>query len=181
MREGQSNSAVLREAARFLRGRDRQRGRGGPQTKAGKAIAAQNARKHGVTSHAIEQQYDAGENIPDWLFNLRDGLVAYVDAGDPLDDHLMRKALIAAWRHALAEQALTQEMAALYPAADLAKSFNGWASDALHGVLGSAGIVDTAAVSRLSRYVRRFRAERDKAIRTLVQRSDARAVASRAA
>jgi hypothetical protein len=90
------------------------------------------------------------------------------DENDPMGAVLIRKALIAAWRASLAQDALDLELAtSAYLGAELHKSYESWASDAIHGVAGRGGEVNTATAKKLARYAARFRSERDNAIRLL--------------
>ena len=85
---------------------------------------------------------------------------------------LVRKALIAAWRHGLAQDALDMEVAtSLHPSIELNKTHNGWASDAIHGVDSVGSMANASKARKMSGYAARFRSERDNAIRMLRQRS----------
>lgn len=141
---------------------------GGPKTKAGKKVSSQNARRHGVTSKDVERRLDGGLEIPEWLFALGDHLRSTADESDPMDAVLIRRALIAAWRASLAQEALGLEMAtSVHPRAELGKSQVRCVSDAIHGVAGGEGGVNAANAKRLAQYAARFRSERDNAIRLL--------------
>lgn len=164
--------SVLKEGARRLAKQQERRRLAGPKTDAGKKISSQNSRKHGVTSRDVERRFDEGVDVPDWLFALARHLRDMADGTDPMDAHLIRKALIAAWRVTMAQDALDMEMAtSLYPAVDLKKTRAGWTSDALHGVAGRGSAISTKKAEKLSYYAARFRSERDNAIRLLRQRS----------
>ena len=94
-----------------------------------------------------------------------------VNESDPMDALLVRKALIAAWRVDLAEQALDMELAtSAYPAVDINKTHTGWASDAEHGLSGGGSSVTTKGARKKAYYAARFRSERDNAIRQLQKR-----------
>ena len=164
--------SALKEGARWLDKQQAKRRLAGPKTEAGKKISSQNSRKHGVTSRDVERRFDEGVDVPDWLFALASHLREMADGEDPMDAHLIRKALIAAWRVGMAQDALDMETAtSLYPAVDLKKTRAGWASDALHGVAGKGSAMSTSKAEKLSYYAARFRSERDNAIRLLRQRS----------
>ena len=152
-----SEEELLAEAVIFIEGFEASRLTGGPKTEAGKRISSRNSRKHGLMSKDIERRFDEGLDLPDWLFALADQLRAMADESDPTDGHLLRKALIAAWRASLAQTSLDMEMSAsVYPAHDKER------------------LAITRQAAKLSYYAARFRAERDNAIRRLRQRSRAR-------
>jgi hypothetical protein len=164
--------AALKEAGRWLAKREMKARSGGPKTKAGKKVSSQNARRHGVTSKDVERRLDGGLEIPEWLFALGDHLRSTADESDPMDAVLIRRALIAAWRASLAQEALDLEMAtSAYPAAELGKTHVRWASDAIHGIAGGGDEVSAAKARKLAQYAARFRSERDNAIRLLRLRS----------
>lgn len=58
----------------------------------------------------------------------------------------------------------------LYPIAEMQKTYNGWVSDALHGITGASQQGVTKSMKKLSYYAARFRSERDNAIKRLHQR-----------
>lgn len=160
--------AALKEAARWLAKREMKARSGGPKTKAGKKVSSQNARRHGVTSKDVERRLDGGLEIPEWLFVLSDQLRSMADESDPMGAVLIRRALIAAWRASLAQDALDLEMAtSAYPSAELGKTDVRWASDAIHGIAGGGDEVSAAKARKLAQYAARFRSERDNAIRLL--------------
>ena len=160
--------AALKEAGRWRAKREMKARSGGPKTKAGKKVSSQNARRHGVTSKDVERRLDGGLEIPEWLFGLGDLLRSTADESDPMDAVLIRRALIAAWRASLAQDALDLEMAtSVYPAAELGKTHVRWASDAIHGIAGGGDEVSAAKARKLAQYAARFRSERDNAIRLL--------------
>ncbi len=166
--EAERQAAAHEHAVQWLAKQKMKARSGGPKTKEGKKISSQNSRKHGVTSKEVESRIDAGFDIPEWLFVLGDQLRAMVDESDPMGAVLIRKALIAAWRASLAQDALDLELAtSAYPGAELHKSYESWASDAIHGVADRGGEVNAATAKKLARYAARFRSERDNAIRLL--------------
>lgn len=166
--EAERRAAAHEHAVQWLAKQKMKARSGGPKTKEGKKISSQNSRKHGVTSKEVESRIDAGFDIPEWLFVLGDRLREMADENDPMGAVLIRKALIAAWRASLAQDALDLELATFaYPAAEIHKSYESWASDAIQGVAGHGVDVNAANAKRLAQYVVRFRSERDNAIRLL--------------
>ena len=163
--------SALEEGARWL-ARQQEKGRlAGPNTGACKKISPQNSRKHGVTSRDVERRLDEGIDVPDRLFALARHLRNMADGTDLMDAHLIRKALIAARRGTMAQDALDMEMAtSLYPTVDLKKARAGWTSDAFHGVAARGSAISTKKAEKLSCYAARFRSERDNAIKLLRQR-----------
>lgn len=143
--------SALEEGARWL-ARQQEKGRlAGPKTAAGKKISPQNSRQHGVTSRDVERRLYESVDVPDWLFARARHLRNMADGTDPMDAHLIRKALIAAWRVTMAQDALGMEMAtSLYPAVDLKKTRAGWTSDALHGVAGRGAAISTKKAEKLT-------------------------------
>ncbi|MCZ8017183.1 MULTISPECIES: hypothetical protein [Pseudomonadota] len=165
-------AAALKEAARWIAKLDARAKSGGPKTEAGKQVSSRNARKHGITSRDIERRIDEGLETPQWLFVLGNHLRIMADEDDPFDALLVRKALIAAWRHGLAQDALDMEVAtSLHPSVELNKTHNGWASDAIHGVDSVGSLTGASKARKMSGYAARFRSERDNAIRMLRRRS----------
>ncbi len=164
--------SALEEGARWLV-KQQEKGRlAGPKTAAGKEISPQNSRKHGVTSRDVERRQDEGVDVPDWLFAVASHLRNMADGTNPMDAHLIRKALIAAWRVTMAQDALDMEMATSpYPAVDLKKTRAGRTSDAVHGVAGRGSAMSTKKAKKLSYCAARFCSERDNAMRLLRQRS----------
>jgi hypothetical protein len=166
--EAERRAAALERAAQWLAKQEMKARSGGPKTNEGKKISSQNSRKHGVTSKEVETRIDAGLDIPEWLFVLGDQLREMADENDPMGAVLIRKALIAAWRASLAQDALDLELAtSAYLGVELHKSYESWASDAIHGVAVRGGEVNVATAKKLARYAARFRSERDNAIRLL--------------
>lgn len=166
--EAERRAAAHEHAVQWLAKQKMKARSGGPKTKAGKKISSQNSRKHGVTSKEVESRIDAGLDIPEWLFLLGDQLRAMVDESDPMGAVLIRKALIAAWRASLAQDALDLELAtSAYPGAELGKTHGRCASDAIQGVPGGGDEVSAAKARKLAQYAARFRSERDNAIRLL--------------
>jgi hypothetical protein len=166
--EAERRAAALAHAAQWLAKQKMKARSGGPKTNEGKKISSQNSRKHGVTSKKVETHIDAGLDIPEWLFVLGDQLREMADESDPMGAVLIRKALIAAWRTSFAQDALDLELArSAYLGTELGKSYESWASDAIHGVAGRGSEVNVATTKKLARYAARFRSEQDNAIRLL--------------
>lgn len=164
-------AAAIKEAARWIAKLDAKARSGGPKTDAGKKVSSRNARKHGVTSIDIERRFDEGTETPQWMFRLGRHLEMMAGSDDPVGALLFRKAMIAAWRHSMAQDALDMELAtSTYPIADINKKHTAWASDAIHGVDNAGSLLAAKKARTLSGYVARFRSERDNAIRLLRKR-----------
>ena len=151
--EEPNQEELFQEAAAWIASVEARKVSGGPKTDAGKRISSRNSRKHGLMSKDIETRFDRGLDIPAWLFTIADQLRSMADDNDSIDAHLVRKALIAAWRAVLAQNLLDLEMAS---SADCA------ADEELNFY--------TKKAKKMSYYTSIFRAERDNAIRRLNRR-----------
>lgn len=164
--EEPNQEELFQEAAAWIASVEASKLSGGPKTDAGKRISSRNSRKHGLMSKDIETRFDNGLDIPDWLFALADQLRAIAEEDNPTDAHLIRKALIAAWRAELAQAAIATELTTApylpspFDAAEAAAEGTGSSDDPRDLSCRTA----SQKTKKLSYYAARFRAERDNAI-----------------
>lgn len=163
----------------------------GPKTAEGKARAASNATKHGLRS-ALPREL---EQLPAWLVSMEDGLCALVSAVDAASRTLIDSALMASLRLRQAEAMVDELLAKLLNPGNatdaMSERIEVLGRGVIEAMLNQHPFRDVDDYVRLSkqslqrkraresdwrrlmillRYEKRFRGQRDRALRKLSQR-----------